>query len=94
MTVNKEQMAFIEDKKAYLEEVKAIEKATLEEINEVIQKWRAFGETPRSVRHIESKFYKHVDKLLEGLSLSKEEIAMLKFKNLVDGYLAQKMDIN
>jgi hypothetical protein len=89
-SANKEQMAFIDDKKAYLEEVKAIEKATLEEINEAIQKWRAFGETPRSVRHIESKFYKHIDKLLEGLSMSKEEIAMLKFKNLVDGYLAQK----
>ena len=89
-SVNKEQLAFIDEKKAFLEEVKAIEKATLEEINEAIEKWRAFGETPRSVRHIESKFYKHIDRLLEGLSLSKEEIAMLKFKNLVDGYLAQK----
>jgi hypothetical protein len=89
-SVSKEQMAFIDDKKAYLEEVKAIETATLDEINEAIQKWRDFGETPRSVRHIESKFYKHIDKLLEGLSMSKEEIAMLKFKNLVDGYLAQK----
>ncbi len=89
-SVSKEQMAFIDDKKAYLEEVKAIETATLDEINDAIQKWRDFGETPRSVRHIESKFYKHIDKLLEGLSMSKEEIAMLKFKNLVDGYLAQK----
>jgi hypothetical protein len=88
--VSKEQMAFIEDKKAYLEEFKAVEKATLDEINEAIQKWRAFGETPRSVRHIESKFYKQVDRLLEGLSLSKVEIEMLKFKNLADGYLAQK----
>ena len=88
-TVNKEQLAFVEEKKSFLEEVKAIEKATLEEINETIEKWRALGETPRSVRHIESKFYKHIDKLLEGLSMSKEEIAMLKFKNLVDGYLAQ-----
>ena len=87
--VNKEQLAFIDDKKAYLEEVKSLEKVSLEKINEVIKKWRSFGETPRSVRHIESKFYKHIDKLLEGLSMSKEEIAMLKFKNLVDGYLAQ-----
>ncbi len=87
--VNKEQMAFIEEKKAYLDMVKAIEKASLEEINEFIQKWRAFGETPRSVRHIESKFNKHIDKLLEGLSMSSEEISMLKFKNLVDGHLAQ-----
>ena len=87
--VNKEQQEFVNAKKAYLEEIKSIEKATLEEINELIEKWKSFGETPRSVRHIESKFYKKIDKLYEGLSMSKEEIAMLKFKNLVDGYLAQ-----
>jgi hypothetical protein len=87
--VNKEQQEFINAKKAYLEEIKSVEKATLEEINELIEKWKSFGETPRSVRHIESKFYKKIDKLYEGLSMSKEEIAMLKFKNLVDGYLAQ-----
>jgi len=87
--LNKEQQAFIEDKKAYIEEVKKLEKATLEEIYEVIQKWRDLGDTPRSVRHLESKFYKVIDKLLEGLSLSKEDIELLKFKNLVDGYFAQ-----
>jgi hypothetical protein len=87
--VNKEQLEFVNVKKEFLEELKSVEKATLDEINEFIVKWRALGETPRSVRHIESKFYKQIDKLLEGLSMSKEEIAMLKFKNLVDGYLAQ-----
>ena len=86
---NKEQIAFIEEKKAYLETVKTKNKASLEEINNFIQQWRAFGETPKSVRHIESKFNRHIDKLLEGLSMSPDEIAMLKFKNLVDGYLAQ-----
>ena len=88
-TLNEEQQAFIEEKKVYLEEVRKVEKATLEEINNFIKKWRAFGETPRSVRHLESKFYKKVDSLLEGLSLSKDEIAMLKYKNLVEGLLAQ-----
>ena len=87
--LNKEQQVFIEEKKAYLEEIRKVEKATLEEINETISKWRAFGETPRSIRHIESKFYKHIDKLLEGLSLGKDEIALLKYKNLIDGYLAE-----
>lgn len=88
-TLNEEQQAFIEEKKTYLEGIKKVEKATLEEINEFIAKWRALGETPRSVRHIESKFYKQIDKLLEGLSLSKDEITMLKYKNLIDGYVAQ-----
>ena len=87
--LNKEQQASIEEKKAYLEEVKKVEAATIDEINEFIKKWRDLGATPRSVRHLESKFHKQIDKLLEGLSLSKDEIAMLKFKNLIDGYLAQ-----
>jgi hypothetical protein len=87
--LNKEQQVFIEEKKVYLEEIKKAEKATIDEINEFIQKWKDFGETPRSVRHLESKFYKQIDKLLEGLSLSKDEIAMLKYKNLIDGYMAQ-----
>lgn len=87
--LNKEQQAFIEEKKIYLEEIKKVEKATIEEINEFIKKWRDFGDTPRSVRHLESKFYKQIDKLLEGLSLSKDEIAMLKYKNLIDGLMAQ-----
>ena len=87
--LNKEQQAFIEEKKVYLEEVKKVEKATIEEINEFIKKWRTYGDTPRSVRHLESKFYKQIDKLLEGLSLGKSEIAMLKYKNLLDGFLAQ-----
>ncbi len=87
--LNKEQQVFIEEKKVYLEEIKKVEKATIEEINEFIQKWRNLGDTPRAVRHIESKFYKQIDKLLEGLSLSKDEIAMLKYKNLIDGFMAQ-----
>ena len=87
--LNKEQQAFIEEKKIYLEEIKKVEKATIEEINEFIKKWRDFGDTPRSVRHLESKFYKQIDKLLEGLSLSKDEIAMLKYKNLIDVLMAQ-----
>ena len=87
--LNKEQQIFIEEKKIYLEEVKKVEKATIEEINAFIEKWKDFGDTPRSVRHLESKFYKQIDKLLEGLSLSKSDIAMLKYKNLIDGFLAQ-----
>ena len=87
--LNKEQQAFIEEKKVYLEEIKKVQKATYDEVNEFIKKWRAFGETPRSVRHLESKFYKQIDKLLEGLPLSKSEIAMLKYKNLIDGFVAQ-----
>jgi len=87
--LNKEQQVFIEEKKVYLEEIKKVEKATIAEINQFIQKWKYFGDTPRDVRHLESKFYKQIDKLLEGLSLNKDEISMLKYKNLIDGFIAQ-----
>ncbi len=88
--LNKEAQVFVEEKKAFLEEVRAIEAATIEEIKSFIQKWRELGELPRNVRHLESKFNKHIDKLLESLSLGKDEIAMLKFKNAVDSYVSQK----
>jgi len=87
--LNKEQQAFIDEKKAYLEEVKEIKTATLDEIKEMTQKWRALGDLPRSVRHLESKFNKHMDSLLDGLGMDKEAIELLKFKNLIDGYAAQ-----
>lgn len=87
--LNKEQQVFIEEKKAYLEEVKAIESATLEEINELTQKWRALGDLPRSVRHLESKFSKQIDGLLDGLGMDKEALELMKFKNLIDAYAAQ-----
>ena len=87
--LNKEQQAFIDDKKEYLEKLKAVDSATIEEINSFIKEWRELGDLPRSVRHLEAKFNKHIDKLLEGLSLKKDEIALLKFKNMVDSYLSQ-----
>jgi len=88
--VNKEQQAIIDAKKEFLEKLKTVENITLELINEAISEWKALGQLPRNVRHLEGKFNKQVDKMLEKLSLSKEEIAMLKFKNTINSYLAQK----
>ena len=42
----------------------------------------------RSARAVDAKFNKFVDKALEGLSIDKDEIVMLKFQNIVNGYLA------
>ena len=39
---------------------------------------------------LESKFNKKIDALLGSLSLSKDEIAMLKFRNMVDSYVDQE----
>mgnify|MGYP003387060178 FL=1 len=88
--VNEEQQAFVDEKKAFLEVVKAMENVSIESINESIAAWRNLGTLPKNARHLESKFNKQIDALLGGLSLSKSEIAMLKFKNMVDSYKDQE----
>jgi hypothetical protein len=42
------------------------------------------------MRHIESKFNKFVDRLYDKLDLGKNEVAMLRFKNLIGNFIAQK----
>lgn len=88
--LNEEQQVIVDAKKEFLESVKAKESATLEEVQEAISKWRELGRLPRNARHLEGKFNKQVDALLEQLNLGKEEIAMMKFRNVVDSYLAQE----
>lgn len=86
--VDKEQQAVIDAKKAFIESLKTAENQTKETVLEAIAKWKSLGALPRNVRHLEGKFNKQIDRLLEGLSLDKKEVAMLKFTNVVDGLLA------
>ncbi len=88
--ISKEQQDIIDAKKEFLTSLKTVENATLENIKEFISNWQGLGQTPRNVRHLEGKFNKQIDKMLEQLSLSKEEIALLKFRNVIDSALAQK----
>lgn len=88
--LNKEQQAVVDAKKEFLEHIKTVSGLTIEEVQEAISKWKALGVLPRNSRHLDGKFNKQIDGLLEGLNLSKEEIAIMKFKNVVDGYLAQE----
>ena len=86
--LNKEQQKIVDIKKEFLEELKITEKPTKEGVLEAINTWRDLGKLPRNARHLEGKFNKQIDKLLESLSIDKQEITMLKFKNVVDGYAA------
>jgi len=86
--VNKEQQLIVDAKKEFLEELKSLEKPTKEVVFDAINKWRTLGGLPRNARHLDGKFNKQIDKLLEGLSIDKQEVAMLKFTNVVDGYAA------
>ncbi|MCD9562985.1 DUF349 domain-containing protein [Tenacibaculum maritimum] len=88
--LNKEQQLVVDTKKEFLEKLEAEKEASLDAIKEAITNWRNLGSLPRNARHIEGKFNKQIDMMLEGLNLDKEEIAMLKFKNVVESYLAQE----
>ncbi|QTE22752.1 DUF349 domain-containing protein [Polaribacter cellanae] len=88
--VSKEQQVAVDAKKALLDSLKEKESHTKESVLEAINKWRALGVLPRNVRHLESKFNKQVDKMLESLSLDKQEVAMLKFTNSLDSLVANK----
>ncbi len=91
---NKEQIVVFNKKKDLLENLKSQadkdETLTLELIQSYAQDWKNLGAVPNNMRHIESKFYRVLDKLYGKLNMNREEIAMIKFKTIVDGYLANK----
>lgn len=86
--ISKEQQEVVDAKKAFLETLKEEKTHTKETVLEAISTWKELGTLPRDVRHLEGKFNKQIDRLLEGLSLDKREVSMLKFVNVVDGLLA------
>lgn len=88
--LTKEQMALVEEKKAYLEGLSFSKKPTKEEVLEVMQKWTTFGTPLKSAKNLDTKFNKLIEKQLELLNLSEEEISLLKFKNIVNGYVASE----
>ena len=87
---NKEQLVAVETKKGFLEQIKTTESLTLEEINEHVDKWRSLGALPRNARHLNEKFNKAIDTHLGKLNMSKVDIEMMKFKNVVETYLVQE----
>ena len=84
-SVSKEQQANVDAKKAFLETLKENKEHTKESVLDAIKTWQELGQLPRNVRHLEGKFNKQIDRLLEGLSLDKKEVAMLKFTHVIDG---------
>jgi hypothetical protein len=88
--VGKEQQVTVDAKKAFLDTLKEQTAATKESVLETIKTWKDLGQLPRNVRHLEGKFNKQIDRLLEGLSLAKNEVSMLKFTFVVDGLMANE----
>ena len=87
---NKEQLVVVEAKKEFLDKLKTSENLTLENIKESIVDWRDLGSLPRNARHLDEKFNKAIDAHLGNLNMSKADIEMMKFKNVVDTYVLQE----
>lgn len=91
---NKEELEVFNKKKEVLnsikEQVDSKTEFSIEMIQEYISEWRELGRVPYEMRHIEVKFNKLLDKIIDSSNIDKVEIEMIKFKNLVNSYLAQK----
>ena len=90
--VNEDEVAAFENKKAYLETLRAFEltgehRADLDAIKAHIETWKGFGKVPFARRHIEGKFNKILDVLFEKLSASKKDNEKARYANKLD-YLA------
>lgn len=88
--MNKEQLVLVENKKKFIEAIKAKVELTLEEVQEAIGEWKALGFLPKNARHLNERFNKAIDAHLNKLNMSKSDIEFLKFKNVIDAYLAQE----
>ncbi len=83
-----EQKEIIDHKIAFVEALKVEDYTTKDTITNLMGSWNQLGTTPRGSKAVDLKFNKFVDGLLSKLSLDKSEIVLLKFKNIINGYLA------
>ncbi|MFC4268673.1 DUF349 domain-containing protein [Polaribacter marinivivus] len=83
--ISKEQQVIVDAKKEFLEKLKETKKATKDSLTKAINDWNDLGRLPRKFRHLDGKFNKQLDLLLDKLSVDKTEFTMLKFTNTIDG---------
>jgi len=88
---NKEQIEAFDKKKELLENLKGLaskdEAITLEDINSYVDDWHKLGRLPNNMHHVDVKFNKTINTLYAKLNLDEKDIAMLKFKNMINDYL-------
>jgi len=83
-----DQKEIIAKKTAFLENLKVDDFSTKVTVTHLMNSWNEFGSTPRGSKAVDVKFNKFIDYVLSKLSLDKSEIVLLKFKNIINGYLA------
>ena len=62
----------------------------MEVVKGFIKDWHELGKVPHSMRHVENKFSKLIDKLFSRLSIDSKEIELIKFKNKMESLVAQE----
>ena len=83
---NKEQLEVFNEKKDILKHLKEDfedddKDLTLADIKDYVNDWRNLGRVPYEMRHIEVKFNKLLDKVVEtNEDIDKQEVEMIKFK--------------
>lgn len=83
-----EQKEIVAKKNEFVESLKVDDYSTKDAVTNLMNAWNELGNTPKGSRAVDIKFNKFVDHLLSKLSLDKSEIVLLKFKNIINGYLA------
>jgi len=92
---NKEQLEVFNKKKELLILIKEQSsnqdvEVTIDMVKSYVEQWRELGRVPYEMRHIEMKFNKLLDKIVDSSNIEKKDIEMIKFTNLVNSYLDQK----
>ena len=87
-TLSSEQKEIVDKKLEFLGNLKVEDYTTKDTVTDLLNNWNGFGSTPRSSKAVDVQFNKFIDGVLSNLSIGKDEIVLLKFKNIINGYLA------
>ena len=86
-----EQQESLATKKEFLSQLNDVLGNTdvkLDEVKAYIKTWRNIGPVPKNDRTIDADFNKIIEQLFSQLKIEGEELAMLKYKMKMDGYVA------
>lgn len=87
-TLTPEQKEILDKKTEFVKSLSATNYKTKESVSSLMSEWSQMGVLSRSSKGIDKQFNKFVDTVLSALTIDKDEIVLLKFKNIVNGYLA------
>jgi len=92
---NKAQLEILEKKKDLLNSIKeqSVDEnidITVDTVKTFVDEWRDLGRVPFDMRHIEVKFNKLLDKIVDSSEIEKKDIEIIKFTNLINSYLEEK----